>query len=159
MKRSRSNSDCSTFPDQTVTSQPKSFRTENVIAASAEDLQNWLFENWDNDESSMKKYLNLIQERFFQRTADGEQVQGSPLKLVKKEYRASERESYWWELEIVLLAGKNIDSDNSSKTFSMFIRDVTDFHKELVSVESFKFSNYIFFLNNFFSLGPTVRLF
>ncbi len=128
MKRSRSNSDCSTFPDQTVTSQPKSFRTENVIAASAEDLQNWLFENWDNDESSMKKVLNSIQERFFQRTAptDGDEVHGPPLKLVKKEYRASERKTYWWELEIIL------NNDGSSKTFSMFIRDVTASHEELV---------------------------
>ncbi len=56
----------------------------------------------------------------------GDQVQGSPLKLVRKEYRASERKTYWWELEIIL------NNDGSSKTFSMFIRDVTDFHEELV---------------------------
>ncbi len=110
MKRSHSKSCSSTFPDQTVTTQPKCFRTENVIASSAEDLQKWLSENWDHDESSLKKCLNLIQEGFFR-----DQVQGSSLKLIKKEYRASERKTYWWELEIgLLLAGKNIDTDNET---------------------------------------------
>ncbi len=76
MKRSRTS--CSTFSDPILTAQPKSFRTETVIAASAEDLQKWLFENWDNAEISMKKVLNLIQERFFQRTArtDGRSSSG-----------------------------------------------------------------------------------
>ncbi|MBA2457970.1 MAG: hypothetical protein H0V43_03310 [Gemmatimonadales bacterium] len=126
MKRSRSNICSSTSQNQRVLAQPQAFRTENVVARSAEDLQKWLFKNWDNEESSMNKLSNLLQEQFYAKEGD----KGSPLKMVKKEYRASDRKIYWWELEIVLLAG---GSDNhQSKTFSMFIRDVTNVYEELV---------------------------
>ncbi len=131
MKRSRINI-CSstTLPDQRVLAQPQAFRTENVVAASAEDLQKWLFKNWDNNESSTRKLSNLLQERFYDKKAATE---GSPmLKLVKKEYRASDQKTYWWELEIVLLLASM--NDNNSKSFSIFIREVTSIYGELVTL-------------------------
>ncbi len=131
MKRSRSSNCSSTFPDQKITL----VRTEKkIVTRSVEDLRKWLLEHWDNDESSINKLLNLLQERFYgqERTSssiDGDQG-SSALKLVKKEYRASDQKPFWWELEMVLLATS--DDDINCKTFSMFIRDVTSLHEELV---------------------------
>ncbi len=143
MKRSRSSSCSSTLPDQKIIV----VRTEKkIVAQSAENIRKWLLEHWDNDESSINKLLNLLQERFScqERTSSSIIVDGdqgsSALKLVKKEYRASDRKTYWWELEMGLLATSD-DNIINNETFSTQIRDVTNLHEELVI---FSFFNFIF---------------